>query len=207
MTAPRVATNHTPAGVVPYKAHSMPLTTIKRGTFVNSTHVSSTFLCTGCINEDSFEPGWSSNRDVFFTYAYSQTAVEKPSSLETVLSNHTSEGGRYAEFRVVLSDARSDEYERYAALAGPGDVDADLEDGPRSRPSDSVPLSPANTGKPEPTIVEPSKPSSTETPGVTVSQGSETEMPDFSHRQMSPLVIFALVCLSLVYLGQAFIPS
>jgi hypothetical protein len=140
----------------------MPLTTIKRGTFVNSTHVSSTFLCAGCINEDSFDAGWSSNRDVFFAHAYSQAAVEKPSSLERVLSNHTSEGGRYAEFRVVLSDARSDEYERYAALARPGDVDADLEDGPQSKPSESVSLSPEDTGKPEPTsIVEPSKPSST----------------------------------------------
>ncbi|KAK4133975.1 iron reductase domain protein, partial [Trichocladium antarcticum] len=117
MTAPRMAKNYTPAGVTLYTDHQMPLTTIKSGTFVNKTHISSTFRCRGCVNGDSFDPTPHSTRDVIFSYAYSRTAVANPGRLEARLSDHTATGGGYASFRVVLADAKSSEYDKYAAMA------------------------------------------------------------------------------------------
>ncbi|KAK4126749.1 iron reductase domain protein, partial [Parathielavia appendiculata] len=123
MSTARIANGHTPDAVVPYTANPIIILPIARGTFVNRTHVSSTFLCSGCINSDSFDParadGWGSSNhsDVFFGYAFSQTAVDHPSDINTALSDHTGTGSGYGSFRVELSDIKSDEFEHYAAMA------------------------------------------------------------------------------------------
>ena len=190
MTAARVAKDKTPADVVPYTSNPITLLPIKKGTFVNSTHVCSTFLCAGCINKDSFGPALASsdsNQAVYFGYAFSQTAVADPSNINTPLSDHTTAGGGYAAFRVDLRAAKSDDYDKYAALAKQGEGGAE-------------------TGKPGVT--------STGTPQATATESaptdSETEMPNdgnFSHRQMSPLWVCVLVMMGVVYLGQAFLAA
>ncbi|KAL2132358.1 hypothetical protein VTI74DRAFT_3899 [Chaetomium olivicolor] len=85
ITAPHIANNFTAAGVMPYTSAKTTLSPIGKGTFTNSTHVSSTFLCGGCINKDSFDP---SHDKAFFGYAYSRTAVGSPSDINTTLSDH-----------------------------------------------------------------------------------------------------------------------
>ncbi|KAL2256190.1 hypothetical protein VTK26DRAFT_2053 [Humicola hyalothermophila] len=194
MISPRIAQDKTAAGVVPYTRSPITLSPISHGTFVNATHVSSTFLCAGCINHDSFDPAWagggsSSNQNVYFGYAFSQAAVENPSSLSTALSDHTSDG-KYAAFRVDLSAAKSDKYDQYTALVGEGSDsggDKDIETGgvaPTTTAEGTPPTSPAEHGWTDP----------------------ETEMPndgDSSHRQLSSVGVFILVAMGAVYLGQA----
>jgi hypothetical protein len=122
MTAARAALAYTASGVVPYTTHPIALLPIPLGTYANTTHVSSTFLCRGCINSDSFDPAWAAdnntqNRDVFFGYAFSQTAVASPSDNDTALSPHTGPDGGYGAFRISLAKAKSDQYDKYAAMA------------------------------------------------------------------------------------------
>jgi hypothetical protein len=95
MTAPYVAKDYTASGVVPYTAHSISLSAIAKGTYTNKTHISSTFLCGGCINANSFsfDANSSVRESVYFGYAYSQTAVRDPSSITTSLSDHTGSKG------------------------------------------------------------------------------------------------------------------
>ncbi len=119
MTSARVTRSYTPSSLVPYTTHPITISPIPQGTFVNTTHVSSTFLCHGCINSDSFDPAWadSSTRNAVFGYAFSQTAVQSPSNPDTTLSPHLGQDGGYGVFKVILSNAKSDEYDKYAALA------------------------------------------------------------------------------------------
>ncbi|SPQ26549.1 4e59daff-1a87-49d7-815d-3f2ddb9e9e1f [Thermothielavioides terrestris] len=83
------------AGVVPYTANPITLSPIKRGTYVNSTHITSTFLCGGCINDHSFSPAQSkdSKSGVYLVYAYSQAAVTDPAGIKATLPDHTSQPG------------------------------------------------------------------------------------------------------------------
>ena len=197
MTTARMATDYSAIDVVPYPAHRNPITIspITQATFINDTHVSSTFLCGGCINSDSFDPAWanannSSDRDVFFGWACSQTAVEDPADIDTRLSDHTvGAGGGHGTFRVELRDTKSDDYDAYAAMAM-----AD-EDG-------------AGSQAPTPTTTE-VLPVPTKTDGGVECSESECDVPsgaDFSHREMRPMQFYALTMLGVVYLGQAFLP-
>ncbi|KAK4032587.1 hypothetical protein C8A01DRAFT_50642 [Parachaetomium inaequale] len=179
MTAARVASGYTPSAVIPYTTNPIALSPIAQGTFVNSTHVSSTFLCAGCINADSFDPAWADDehRDVFFGYAYSQTAVDDPSDIDTRLSDHTAGGaaGSYGDFPVVLANARSNEYDQYAAMAGA--------DGRSQAPTSSA----TSTAVGSATSTAPPRPAAT----------SDGEIP--------PLELVVLVVLGAVYLLQPFI--
>jgi hypothetical protein len=201
MTAARMATDYSAIDVVPYPDHPRPVTIspIAHGTFINDTHVSSTFLCGGCINSDSFDPAWagaesSSDRDVFFGWACSQTAVEDPADIDTRLSDHTvGAGGGHGTFRVELGDTKSDDYNAYAAMAM-AMAGAD-EDG-------------AGSESPAPTTTE-VPPAPTDMDGGGGCSESECEVPsgaDFSHREMPPKQFYALTILGVVYLGQAFLP-
>ncbi|GAB1316292.1 hypothetical protein MFIFM68171_06502 [Madurella fahalii] len=194
MTAPRVATGYTPSSVVPYTANPISLIPIQQGTFVNNTHVSSTFLCGGCINQDSFDPAWSNTGSVFFSYAYSQTTVKSPSNIDTALSAHTGKGGGYAAFRVELSEAASEKYEKYAALASPGNDNS----GGSGRTETVTP-----TSNPTPASGPEASSTATEMPdwesGVKAPKGS-----DFSHRKITPLMAVGLTVLGVVYLAQPF---
>lgn len=194
MTAPRVATGYTPSSVVPYTANPISLLPIPQGTFVNRTYVSSTFLCGGCINRDSFDPAWSSTRNVVFGLAYSRTAVRNPADVDTMLSDHTDERGGYAAFGVELEEAKSDEYEKYAAMARASSGSAD-----GSTPSN--------------TVVATSKPAATEEPGASSTSmekpdwesgvGTPSES-DFRHGRMAPLIAVALSLVGAMYLAQPF---
>ncbi|KAK3295053.1 uncharacterized protein B0H64DRAFT_375770 [Chaetomium fimeti] len=203
MTAGRVAEDYTAAGTVPYTANSITIYPIKQGTFVNSTHISSTFLCEGCINSDSFDtkPTGRSNPSVFFGYAYSPTPVDDPSDIDTRLSDHTGEGGGYGGFRVMLGDAKSDEYDRYAAMAGGG--------------RDGMPPDPSPSATPAPTASPTASPTTTPlllAPGPTSEAWDgcwedECEMPegsDYSHREIPLAELIALVVVGLVYVVRAF---
>ena len=63
----------------------MSLSTIEKGTFINDTHFSYTFLCSGCITGDilSFESNATSG---VFGWAYSKTAVTDPADASSDLS-------------------------------------------------------------------------------------------------------------------------
>lgn len=190
MTAARVAKDKTPAAVVPYTSNQITLLPLKKGTFVNSTHVSSTFLCAGCINKDSFGSilaSSDSNQAVYFGYAFSQTAVADPGNINTPLSDHTTAGAGYAAFRVDLSKAKSDNYDKYAALAKQGGNGVET-----GKPGVT------STGTPQPTMTE------------SAPTDCETEMPNdgnFSHRQILPLWVCVLVVMGVVYVGQAFLAA
>ncbi|KAK3305310.1 uncharacterized protein B0T15DRAFT_555382 [Chaetomium strumarium] len=215
MTTPYVAKDYTPSGVVPYTAHPISLRPIEKGTYVNDTHVSSTFLCGGCINADSFNANWTLDRkhEAVFGYAYSQTAVHDPSNINTSLSDHTSSrGGGYGAFTIVLSDVRSELYDKYAALVveeGPGGVIGVEPDHPTPSPTTSTSSSSA---------AKSSFSLTTETPAAATAaaqgwtdpcleSGLACDMPtglDFSHREIPLMELMALALVGLLYLWQAF---
>jgi hypothetical protein len=202
MTAAKVADSYSTTGVVPYTASPITMSPIRQGTFVNNTHVTSTFLCRGCINSSSFQLP-NNDTDVFFSYAFSADAVEDPSDINTRLSDHTGTGGEYSVFQVDLDHARTGDYDRYAAMAEVKDGDATPEQPP------SVPTS-VHTETPTPTIT------ATDTAISTGADDdwrkgcyqSECETPggsDFSHREMPYGEFFALAMLGVAYLGQVFL--
>jgi hypothetical protein len=197
MTTARIATGHTRTDVIPYTSNPITISPIPQGAFVNTTHVSSTFLCTGCINSDSFDPAWadseSTDRDVFFSYAFSQTAVDSPSDIDTALSDHTGRGAGYSSFRVVLDNAKSDDYEQYAAMARGGGEDGEPEEPEEPDASSSTAAGATATAAPD----------ATATAGC---YESECDMPsgsDYSHREMPHFEFYGLLLVGAVYLGQA----
>lgn len=195
-----IAHNYTVAGTVPYTANHISLSPIKQGTFANSTHISSTFLCRGCINKDSFSTpsGNDSSRSVFFGYAYSPTAVTNPSDTSATLSDHTSQGGDYGAFSIVLSDAKSEQYDKYAAMADVGIEGVPLEQPKPTTTSAEPVFSVTQTAAPTVTAMA----SPTPTP-----ECAEAECEDFSHRKMSLSEILVLAVVGLLYLRQAFLQS
>jgi hypothetical protein len=116
MLSPRIATGYEiTTGANPYSQDSLTLNRITRGTFVNSTHVSATFVCGGCINSDSFSVSDSS---ATFAYAYAKEPVATPSDPTTKLSDHTSHGEPYASFDISLKDAQVASYAAWAQMIG-----------------------------------------------------------------------------------------
>ncbi|KAJ4302536.1 hypothetical protein N0V88_002686 [Collariella sp. IMI 366227] len=206
MTAPRIAKNFTAAGVLPYTSDEITLLPIKKGTFVNTTHVSSTFLCGGCINKDSFD---ASADDAFFSYAYSHTIVDNPSDINTSLSDHTFNGRGYGTFGIPLSKAKSSDYEKYAEMADMGLDSIEPEHPKPQSPSTQTPTMTLTTTV-SPTV-SPTKITLAPVPFHTA-DGGKTEpvcerpiSPDFSHRDMPLWGIFVLAVLGSVYLVQAFV--
>ncbi|KAK3682189.1 hypothetical protein B0T22DRAFT_352068, partial [Podospora appendiculata] len=131
MMAPRISTAESEDDTKPYTANPISLTPIPKGTFVNATHVSATFICGGCVNQDSFSlsgaaAGGTTNKrkqqatsgtGTVFGFAYSWIPVDSPGNVNTRISDHTLEGEPYGTLQVVLADAQSDKYASYAALA------------------------------------------------------------------------------------------
>jgi cellobiose dehydrogenase (acceptor) len=113
MIAPRFATGYTQTDTIAYGG-SLTLSPISKGTFVNATHVSATFVCGGCMNADSFT---AANTSATFAYAYSSVAVTTPSDPSTQLSDHTTGNEPYGPFNVLMSDAESAQYVSFAAMA------------------------------------------------------------------------------------------
>ena len=200
MTTARVATNYTASGVIPYTANPTTLSPIPQGTFVNATHLSATFLCRGCINSASFDPAWAADtpsRDVFFGYAFSQTAVASPSDIDTRLSDHTGPGAGYGAFRVVLGDARSDDYDTYAAMAEQPSGEAGSQGVVSTSLTTGTSASATATGIPAATTPD---------EGCWEPECQTPSEPGYSHREMPQAEFVALVVLGVVYLVQAVLP-
>ncbi|KAL2162454.1 hypothetical protein VTH06DRAFT_7367 [Thermothelomyces fergusii] len=189
MTAARIADAHSAARVVPFTASPITISPIRAGTFANSTHVSSTFLCRGCINSDSFDPDRAGDggRGIFFGYAHSQAAVADPSDINTALSDHTGRGGGYGGFGVALDRAKSAAYRHYARMADIG-VFSVKPDHPR----------PTTTSTSAPT------PDSASPPPAATTDEMPTG-PDYSHGEPSWLELFGLLALVVIYLLHPFV--
>lgn len=86
--------------------------TITKGTFVNSTHFSCTFLCKKCIVDSLTFTATESVGTLGF--AFSKTAVNDPTDAESELSYHSA---GYGEYGMMLSNAKSSKYATWAALA------------------------------------------------------------------------------------------
>ncbi|QDS72710.1 hypothetical protein FKW77_003452 [Venturia effusa] len=87
---------------------------IAAGTFVNSTHVSFTFVCTNCMRTDgkAFAP---TDSQAIIGWAMSQTAVTTPSDPASVLSFHAAGFGMQG---LTLADAKSANFATWSAKAG-----------------------------------------------------------------------------------------
>ena len=108
--SPRIATGYTNPTV--YTKNDIKLSPIPKGTFVNSTHYSATFLCGGCItgDEDTFKP---TDETGVFAYAVANTAVATPADPASALTFHSSFSG----FGMSLADAKSADYAKWADMA------------------------------------------------------------------------------------------
>ncbi|KAK6086019.1 linoleate diol synthase [Seiridium cupressi] len=110
VTSARVATGYTNPSEY---SGDITLYPIADGTYVNSTHYSATFLCSGCVTNDD---------DTFLTtattatlgWAYSDEAPTTPSDTASVLNYHSS---GFGGFGMSLAYAMSAEYDTWAALA------------------------------------------------------------------------------------------
>ncbi|KAI1335007.1 hypothetical protein F5Y15DRAFT_420245 [Xylariaceae sp. FL0016] len=87
------------------------LATIAKGTFVNDTAFTYTFVCKGCITSDSKSFNATEATPVF-GYAMSSTALSDPASKNAALNYHDTFGG----FGVDLDAAKSPDYATWAAM-------------------------------------------------------------------------------------------
>ncbi|OJD29047.1 gmc oxidoreductase [Diplodia corticola] len=89
------------------------LTTIPEGTFVNSTHYSYTFLCSGCITGDSGAFDVTGTTAVV-GWAFSKTAPTTPSSADSALNYHAA---GFGAFGMPIADAESADFATWSKLA------------------------------------------------------------------------------------------
>lgn len=113
----RVSGGYTVADTTVYPGNVV-LTPIAKGTTVNATHLTATFMCAGCM--DTGVSFTRQDASATFTYAYSSVAVQTPADGSTQLSDHTTAGEPYGVFGVKLADAQSPDYATWAAMAGGG---------------------------------------------------------------------------------------
>ncbi|GME43027.1 Cellobiose dehydrogenase [Neofusicoccum parvum] len=89
------------------------LASIPEGTFVNSTHFSYTFLCTGCLTGDSGSFDVTGETAVL-GWALSKTAPTTPTSVTSALGYHAA---GFGAFGMPIADAEQAEYSTWAKLA------------------------------------------------------------------------------------------
>lgn len=90
------------------------MTTIPEGTWVNDTAFSYTFLCKNCIS-DTVENGLVlSETSNVLSWAFSNTALTDSSSASATLNMHN---GGYGSFGFNVADAKSADFEKWAAMA------------------------------------------------------------------------------------------
>lgn len=111
----REATGYTNPSAV--SNSSMGLYEISKGTSVNSTGWSYTFLCKGCVTNDSASITIDEDVDVM-GYAMSTTALDDTSDSDGALNFHSA---AYGEYSVSLADAKSSDYSTWAAMASTTD--------------------------------------------------------------------------------------
>lgn len=108
----RETSGYTSPGV--YSNSSSIMSPISNGTFVNSTHMSYTFLCTDCITGDSYSFAATST-DTVIGWAVANSAVTNPSSASSASFLYHNAG--FGEFGVSLSSAESADYSTWASMA------------------------------------------------------------------------------------------
>lgn len=97
----------------PVTDSSMGMYEISKGTAINSTGWQYTFLCKGCITDDSESFTVDAEADIF-GYALSKTALTDTSDASATLNYH---GAAFGEYSHSLTAAKSADYETWAALA------------------------------------------------------------------------------------------
>ncbi|CAI6322687.1 unnamed protein product [Periconia digitata] len=100
----------------PVYTGSSTLQTISAGTKVNSTAFTYTFLCQNCTNIGDLSFG-DESEIVPLGWAMSTKAVTTPGSPSSATSSHIGSGGQGIT-AINMADARSDDFEKWAALAG-----------------------------------------------------------------------------------------
>lgn len=89
---------------------------IAEGTFVNSSFLSYTFLCEGCLDASMGLGAAATAGTAEMGWALGSKAVRNPETSAGILAFHDEgEGG----FDAKLSEAKSAEFDKWAALAGP----------------------------------------------------------------------------------------
>ncbi|KAK6223419.1 hypothetical protein LQW54_000537 [Pestalotiopsis sp. IQ-011] len=111
VTAARIATTY--ANPTAYTG-DVTFYPIDDGTYVNSTHYSATFLCSGCITNDDDTFLTSDTSNAILGWAYSDTAPTTPSDTSSVLNYHSA---GFGGFGMPLTYAQSADYDTWAALA------------------------------------------------------------------------------------------
>lgn len=96
-----------------YTASGLSVSPIANGTFVNSTHLAYTFLCTGCMGLDLSFAGNSTS--ITLGWALGTKAVTNPSSAST--ASFAYHDGGFGNFGLTLSSATSANYATWAAMA------------------------------------------------------------------------------------------
>ncbi|KAF4636608.1 hypothetical protein G7Y89_g1471 [Cudoniella acicularis] len=91
---------------------SFSLSTIEKGTYVNSTHFTYTFLCKSCLQGDglTFSPTEAS---AVLGFAISKAAPVTKSSVTTSFPKHDQQGN----YQLDMTQATTASYASYAALA------------------------------------------------------------------------------------------
>ncbi|KAK1750873.1 hypothetical protein QBC47DRAFT_435356 [Echria macrotheca] len=120
---PRQANGYKPDNCSPFSSSStLQIRQIPRGTFLNGTHLTATFLCQGCLADPkipSFDPAASDTQE--FAYAYSLAGVMTGSTTaaggEVQLAPHVNNGETYGPVGVDVKGAKSADFGRFAALA------------------------------------------------------------------------------------------
>ncbi|KAK4446345.1 hypothetical protein QBC34DRAFT_411540 [Podospora aff. communis PSN243] len=186
MIAPRIATGYRLEDTTPFKSGApLKIQQIAKGTFVNATHLSATFVCGGCVGlAESFDPSSSSTAQ--FGYAYSLVAVDKPDDESTLLSDHTSKGELFGSFGADVGSARSTDYARWAALAASAS-------GGEAAPTEAT----TSAGKPTSTAVGAGS-------GSGGGHGKSTDEHDPNWDKLSGGAIAALVLTGFLYILNAF---
>lgn len=97
------------------------MTPIPEGTYVNDTAFSYTFLCKNCMGATEADGIVLSDTMNVLSWAYSNTALTDPSSASAVLNMHN---GGYGSFGMKVADAKSADFEKWAAMATGGSGNA-----------------------------------------------------------------------------------
>ena len=92
----------------------LSMTPIASGTFVNATHMSYTFLCSGCITNDAMTFD-SSASTINLGWSLANAAVTNPGSAEGASFMYHSVGD--GQYSLDLDAAKSSQYESWAAAA------------------------------------------------------------------------------------------
>lgn len=89
------------------------LTEIPDGTSVNRTHLTYTFLCSGCIlgQPATFD---ATDETYFLGWALSKTSPTTPASASSALTYHAA---GFGSFEMLLGQAKSSKYSTWAAMA------------------------------------------------------------------------------------------